>query len=84
MQKVHKVCLLPRGVAEFEGDLPIPQDTVRQMLGPGVRAGLYALSPRTIYWFVTMPGPAVGFASSEQVGVCARSCIPQTAFQTDV
>lgn len=65
-----------RGVAEFEGGLPIPQDTVRQMLGPGVRAGLYALSPSTTYWFVTMPGPAVSLQTSLMI-VRALSLRPQ-------
>ncbi|GFR45392.1 hypothetical protein Agub_g6772, partial [Astrephomene gubernaculifera] len=53
-----------RGVADFPcpspspgvptppNSLPIPTDTVRQIWGRGVRAGMYPLTPSSCYWFV--------------------------------
>lgn len=46
-----------RGVAEYDGPLPVASDTVRQILGNGVRAGMYPLSDRSVYWFVAMTCP---------------------------
>jgi hypothetical protein len=41
-----------RGVASFPpGGLPLPRDTVRQVYGDGVRAGMYPLSDTQAYWF---------------------------------
>lgn len=41
-----------RGIAVLPpGGLPLPPDTIRQIWGEGVRAGLYPLSPTEVYWF---------------------------------
>ena len=31
--------------------VPIPEDTCRQVWGSGVRAGMYPLNSREVYWF---------------------------------
>lgn len=47
-----------RGVAEFPaqgsgtGPGGLPLDTIRQIWGEGVRAGLYPVTPSSCYWFV--------------------------------
>ena len=48
-----------RGVASFGGDdrMPLPDSTIRQLWGEGVRAGMYPLSrpgafSQDVYWFV--------------------------------
>ena len=43
-----------RGVARFEDKIPpsLPRNVVRQILGRGVRAGLYPVSDSEVYWFV--------------------------------
>ncbi|WZN63626.1 monooxygenase [Chloropicon roscoffensis] len=45
-----------RGVANFEGEMPLPSSTVRQVLGRGMRAGMYPISDREVYWFVCFNG----------------------------
>lgn len=42
-----------RGVAVFEGGVPMQMSSVRMLWGSGVRAGLYPLSPTEAYWFTT-------------------------------
>ncbi|KAG2485292.1 hypothetical protein HYH03_015967 [Edaphochlamys debaryana] len=46
-----------RGVAEFPSaaaaaGLGLPTDTIRQIWGEGVRAGLYPVTPTSMYWYV--------------------------------
>jgi 2-polyprenyl-6-methoxyphenol hydroxylase-like FAD-dependent oxidoreductase len=45
-----------RGVAKIGlGQIPpLPLDTIRQLWGQGVRAGLYPLTQNEVYWFVTV------------------------------
>ncbi|BDA48885.1 Monooxygenase 2 [Coccomyxa sp. Obi] len=42
-----------RGVAVFEGGVPMRMNSVRMLWGSGVRAGLYPLSATEVYWFTT-------------------------------
>ena len=48
-----------RGVAKFEGGVPMRMNSVRMLWGKGVRAGLYPLSDTEAYWFTTKNCPAV-------------------------
>lgn len=41
-----------RGIARFPAGVPC--DCIRQVWGPGVRAGLYPISSTELYWFVCM------------------------------
>jgi hypothetical protein len=41
-----------RGLAKFSGDLPVAKDTIRQIYGAGVRAGMYPLTDSDLYWFI--------------------------------
>lgn len=43
-----------RGLARFSADdLPVPLDTIRQMFGAGVRAGMYPVTAQgDLYWFI--------------------------------
>eukprot|EP00798_Chlamydomonas_sp_ICE-L_P020504 gene20504-27295_t len=42
-----------RGVAKISTkDIGLPDNTIRQIWGSGVRAGLYPLDENTLYWFV--------------------------------
>ncbi|QDZ22044.1 monooxygenase [Chloropicon primus] len=41
-----------RGVATFPSDLKPISNTVRQIMGSGMRAGMYPLSRSEVYWFV--------------------------------
>ncbi|KAK9917380.1 hypothetical protein WJX75_003773 [Coccomyxa subellipsoidea] len=43
-----------RGVAVFEGGVPMRMNSVRMLWGSGVRAGLYPLSATEAYWFTTL------------------------------
>ncbi len=45
--------LVCRGVAVFEGGVPMRMNSVRMLWGSGVRAGLYPLSATEAYWFTT-------------------------------
>nr|ART29443.1 chloroplast zeaxanthin epoxidase 2 [Lobosphaera incisa] len=40
-----------RGIASFPEGLPLPLNTVRQVWGTGVRAGMYPVSANEVYWF---------------------------------
>ena len=51
--------LLRRGVAVFEGGVPMRENSVRMLWGAGARAGLYPLSATEAYWFTTANAPAV-------------------------
>lgn len=42
--------------------LPIPNDTVRQTWGRGVRAGMYPISDTELYWFTVFNAPEVCLA----------------------
>ena len=42
-----------RGVATFDGGVPMRMNSVRMLWGRGVRAGLYPLSDTEAYWFTT-------------------------------
>jgi len=53
-----------RGVCRLEGDLDLesihlPPDTIRQLWGAGIRAGLYPMNDREVYWYVYMWGGCV-------------------------
>ena len=43
-QLLNSVTLPLRGVATFSKGLPLPMDTIRQVWGEGVRAGMYPIS----------------------------------------
>jgi hypothetical protein len=32
--------------------LPLPSNTIRQMFGRGVRAGMYPITQQQVYWFI--------------------------------
>lgn len=54
--------LVCRGVAVFEGGVPMRMNSVRMLWGSGVRAGLYPLSALEAYWFTTYnSGPVCAF-----------------------
>eukprot|EP00892_Ulva_mutabilis_P008071 jgi/Ulvmu1/5636/UM023_0176.1 len=42
-----------RGVAEFDGPVPVAAATAAQIWGKGSRAGLYPMTESSVYWFVT-------------------------------
>lgn len=46
-----------RGVARSSEGLSVPLDTIRQVWGQGVRAGLYPLTSSEYYWFVCANAP---------------------------
>lgn len=53
-----------RGVADIgSGQPPTPPDTVRQLFGEGVRAGLYPLSSKLWYWFICWNCPPESVSS---------------------
>ncbi len=59
-QGLRSACRLPcRGVAVFEGGVPMRENSVRMLWGVGARAGLYPLSATEAYWFTTANAPAV-------------------------
>lgn len=43
-----------RGLAEYPAgsSLPLPSNTIRQMFGRGVRAGMYPITQQQVYWFI--------------------------------
>ena len=49
-----------RGVARFPGGVPaeLAAQCIRQVWGPGARAGTYAISDTELYWFVCFTAPA--------------------------
>lgn len=49
------------------GQPPTPPDTVRQLFGEGVRAGLYPLSSKLWYWFICWNCPPVSLCPSRAV-----------------
>jgi 2-polyprenyl-6-methoxyphenol hydroxylase-like FAD-dependent oxidoreductase len=53
-----------RGIASFDGDLPLPQNTIRQVWGEGVRAGMYPISEHEMYWFTCFNAPQDGGPAS--------------------
>jgi len=65
------VILHYRGVATYDGPLPVAMDTVRQSLGQGVRAGMYVLSKKSVYWFIAMNCPEVSLSP----GIYYSSCL---------
>ena len=48
-----------RGVAKFDGGVPMRKNSMRMLWGKGVRAGIYPLSDSEAYWFTTKNCPAV-------------------------
>ncbi|KAF6258828.1 hypothetical protein COO60DRAFT_1638915 [Scenedesmus sp. NREL 46B-D3] len=60
-----------RGLAKFSGELPVAKGTIRQIYGAGVRAGMYPLTDRDLYWFICFnadeglaaPADSAGFVS---------------------
>mmetsp|Transcript_4027 Transcript_4027/g.11681 ORF Transcript_4027/g.11681 Transcript_4027/m.11681 type:complete len:463 (+) Transcript_4027:130-1518(+) len=46
-----------RGLATFEEGLPLPLNTIRQVWGDGVRAGMYPISDTEMYWFTCFNAP---------------------------
>ena len=73
-----KVCGLPkprfsgysavRGVAEFSRGIPFEANTVRQIFGRGVRAGMYPLSRTSVYWFVCFNSEADWISRGADLG----------------
>lgn len=43
-----------RGLAEYPkgSSLPLPLNTIRQMFGKGVRAGMYPITEQQAYWYI--------------------------------
>lgn len=67
-------CLVPhcRGVASIPPGFNLPLDTIRQVWGQGVRAGLYPITPNQLYWFTCFNAPEV---SHRQLGLDLVSII---------
>ena len=42
-----------RGLAQFDGPVPVQASTVCQVWGPGRRAGVYPMANNEVYWFAT-------------------------------
>lgn len=55
-----------RGLATFNEELPLPLNTIRQVWGEGVRAGLYPISEREVYWFTGFNTPSETGPSSPE------------------
>lgn len=53
-------CSRRRGVAQWGKSRPLPDDTLRQIWGAGVRAGMYPLTENTAYWFICFNADEVG------------------------
>lgn len=54
-----------RGLASYEpGQLPLPANTIRQMFGAGVRAGMYPLSAQQVYWYICWNAREVGLPTT--------------------
>eukprot|EP00878_Enallax_costatus_P022960 GHUV01024403.1.p1 GENE.GHUV01024403.1~~GHUV01024403.1.p1 ORF type:complete len:396 (+),score=69.76 GHUV01024403.1:451-1638(+) len=66
-----------RGVAEYSGSLPLPDNTIRQMWGAGVRAGMYPLSNTTAYWYICFNADEDAPRPSDPAGYVseALSCV---------
>jgi hypothetical protein len=54
-------CMADRGVAKFPGGLQqlLPLNTIRQLYGAGVRAGMYPLTEQDAYWYICFNAPEV-------------------------
>ncbi len=55
-------CIHCRGVAKFDGGVPMRMNSMRMLWGKGVRAGIYPLSDSEAYWFTTKNCPAVSIS----------------------
>lgn len=65
-----------RGVATMLGGLPIPATTIRQLWGQGVRAGLYALNERQVYWYTCVNAPLEAPLPAGPAEVAAAAAAP--------
>lgn len=66
--------LVYRGVAVFEGGVPMRMNSVRMLWGSGVRAGLYPLSATEAYWFTTLNCNSVRSISPGSLVACYSYC----------
>lgn len=57
--------LVCRGLAEYPAgsSLPLPSNTIRQMFGCGVRAGMYPITQQQLYWYICFNAAEVGVSS---------------------
>ena len=57
-----------RGVAKLGPGQkpPLPLNTIRQLWGQGVRAGLYPLTAEEVYWFVTVNVPEESYETADR------------------
>jgi hypothetical protein len=59
-------------VAQYErGTLPLPPNTIRQMFGCGVRAGMYPMTPQQAYWYICVNAAEV--RAQRLWGACTRA-----------
>lgn len=71
-----RVCVAVRGLARFPDGLQqlLPLNTIRQMYGAGVRAGMYPLTEQDAYWYICFNAPEVS-AGAQAVGPGKCHCI---------
>jgi hypothetical protein len=64
-----------RGLAEYpQGcSLPLPLNTIRQMFGKGVRAGMYPITEQQVYWYICFNAPEVS-ARQHADGLASSAC----------
>ncbi|CAL5223561.1 g6095 [Coccomyxa viridis] len=62
-----------RGVAKFDGGVPMRKNSMRMLWGNGVRAGIYPLSDSEAYWFTTKNCPADERITDPEE--CRRDCL---------
>jgi 2-polyprenyl-6-methoxyphenol hydroxylase-like FAD-dependent oxidoreductase len=67
-----------RGVASFPGGLPadMPATTIRLVWGAGVRAGMYALTPTSAYWYTCFNAPVDAPAPADEAAALAEALAP--------
>lgn len=62
-----------RGLAKFDGPLPVASDTIRQIYGAGVRAGMYPLTSKDLYWFICFNADEAAPAPADPAGCVAEA-----------
>jgi 2-polyprenyl-6-methoxyphenol hydroxylase-like FAD-dependent oxidoreductase len=73
-----------RGVASFPGGLPMPADTIRMVWGAGARAGMYALTPSSAYWYTCFNAPAGAPAPATEAEALAEALAPIAGWSWDI
>ena len=73
-------CMRRRGVAKFDGGVPMRMNSVRMLWGKGVRAGIYPLSDSEAYWFTTKNCPVVSHSGLIHGLQAFRACQIRVVF----